>query len=182
MGKISKGVNVKKLDQIGRGKSDTFPLYITVFDWRHSKNQKSHFFFFLKRERKTKNEKKSNNNILSKYFFTFLIMKIYIFLESVLGKTYIVTFVLQLFRLAVIGNALIKHQRPYRHHWSCSRRTSTQNIWQKIGYFNVDFDSNRLLFLFYIIQRSIFNLQKKNKKQKHLLRKSFGSPYTSNWI
>ena len=125
------------------------------------------FFFFEKRERKTKNEKKSNNNILSKYVFTFtfLFRKIYIFLESILGKTYIVTFVLQLFRLAVIGNALIKHQRPYRHHWSCSRLTSTQNIWQKIGYFNVDFDSNRLLFLFYIIQRSIFNLQKKTKNK-----------------
>ena len=153
MGKISKGVNVKKWDQIGRGKSDTFSLCISVLDWRHWK----------KSEKWEKVKQKHFKQIF--FTFTFLYRKIYIFLESILGKTYIVTFVLQLFRLAVIGNALIKHQRPYRHHWSCSRRTSTQNIWQKIGYFNVDFDSNRLLFLFYIIQRSIFNLQKKTKNK-----------------
>ena len=31
-GKISNGVNVKKWDQIGRGKSDTFSLCISVLD------------------------------------------------------------------------------------------------------------------------------------------------------
>ena len=57
MGKISKGVNVKKMDQIGRGKSDTSPLYISVFDRRHSKNQKSHFFFLRKEKEKRKMRK-----------------------------------------------------------------------------------------------------------------------------
>ena len=35
-------------------------------------------------------------------------------------------------------------------HWSCRRRTSTQNTWQQTRYFNVDFDSNGLFLYLYI--------------------------------
>ena len=47
-------------------------------------------------------------------------------------------------------------------HWSCRHRSSTQNTWQWIGYFKVNFDSNGLLFLSLIFQISTFNLEKNN--------------------
>ena len=64
-------------------------------------------------------------------------------------------------------------------YWKCSkRRTSTQNTWQQTRYFNIDFDSNELLFLFYISEKYL----KLKKKQKHLFGRIFGSPHTSNLI
>ena len=75
----------------------------------------------------------------------------------------------------VIKTAIIKHQHPDIHS-SCRRRTSTQNTWQQTRYFNVDFDSNGLLFLvLYFREVPLFR-----KKQKHLLKKIFGSTHTSN--
>ena len=64
-------------------------------------------------------------------------------------------------------------------HWSCRRCTLIQNTWQQTRYFNVDFDSNGLLFVFYVFSRGTFNLE---KNKKHLLRKMFGSPHTINRI
>ena len=61
--------------------------------------------------------------------------------------------------------------------WFCRRRISSPNTWQQTRFFNVDFDSNGLLFLFYIFQRSPFNLE-----NKVFVRENFGSPHRSNWI
>ena len=57
--------------------------------------------------------------------------------------------------------------------------TSTQNTWHQNSYFNVDFDSNGLLLLFFYILEKYLQFR---EKQKHLLKKIFGSPYTRNWI
>ena len=63
-------------------------------------------------------------------------------------------------------------------HCSWKRRSSSQNAWQQTRYVNADFVSNGLSFLFlYLLE----NLQLR-KKQKHLLRKIFGSLHTSNLI
>ena len=73
----------------------------------------------------------------------------------------------------VIVNAVIKHQLPFIYmHWSCRRRISTQNTWQWTRSFNVEFDSNGLVFLLFTFQRSIFNSKKKynNKKIKAFFR------------
>ena len=66
----------------------------------HSKRQKKNI---EKREKETNNEKKANNNKKSFFTFTFLYRKIYILLENIFGKTYIINlvyiviFVLQIF-------------------------------------------------------------------------------------
>ena len=57
--------------------------------------------------------------------------------------------------------------------------TSTQNTWHQNSYFNVDFDSNGLLLLFLYISEKYLQFR---EKQKHLLKKIFGSPYTRNLI
>ena len=47
-------------------------------------------------------------------------------------------------------------------HWCSRPRTLTQNYWQWTRYFNVDLDSNGLLFLisFFIRKRNTFKLEK----------------------
>ena len=67
----------------------------------------------LKKEEKTKNEEKSN--IENKYFFTFnfLYRKIDILLEEILAKMFSHLFY-YFFTRQVIGNVVIKYQRPYR--------------------------------------------------------------------
>ena len=47
-----------------------------------------------------------------------------------------------------------------------------------VDYYFLDYSMD-YYFFFYIFQRTTFNLE---KKQKHLLRKMFGSPHTSNQI
>ena len=43
-------------------------------------------------------------------------------------------------------------------HWSCRRRTSTQNTWQQTRFFKVNFDSNGFIFIF--TQTYIYNSEK----------------------
>ena len=64
-------------------------------------------------------------------------------------------------------------------HWSCRRRTSTQNTWQWIKYFNLHFDGYEFVFLFFHISEKYLQF---TKKRKVLLRKVFGSPHTGNQI
>ena len=72
-----------------------------------------------KRERETNNEKKGNINNKYLFTFTFLYGIIYIWLENIFGKIsyylYTAIFGLQFFMWQVIGNAVIKHQHPYRY-------------------------------------------------------------------
>ena len=48
-------------------------------------------------------------------------------------------------------------------YWSCRRRTSAQHTWQQARYFNVDFDINELLYLFFLHFREVPSIQKKIK-------------------
>ena len=64
------------------------------------------------------------------------------------------------FAWQVIENAVIKHQRPYRFTLALNT-LFFDSTWQQASYFNVDFDVNGLLLLFFIFQKSTFNLEKK---------------------
>ena len=64
-------------------------------------------------------------------------------------------------------------------HWSCKRNTSTQNDCHQTRYFNVNFDSNGLLFVFFAISEKFLQFR---KQQKYLLTKIFGSLDKSNRI
>ena len=48
-------------------------------------------------------------------------------------------------------------------HWSYRRSTSNQNTWQQTSYFNVDVDSNGLLFLFSYTPEKCLQFSKKTK-------------------
>ena len=48
-------------------------------------------------------------------------------------------------------------------HWSYRGSTSNQNTWQQTSYFNVDFDSNGLLFLFSYTSEKCLQFSKKTK-------------------
>ena len=48
-------------------------------------------------------------------------------------------------------------------HWSYRGSTSNQNTWQQTSYFNVDFDSNGLLFLFSYTPEKCLQFSKKTK-------------------
>ena len=66
-------------------------------------------------------------------------------------------------------------------HCSCRHRTSIKNTWQYNRYFNIDFNSNGLLFLFICRSENCIQF---TKKQKHFSRKTFGFPQITgiSWI
>ena len=82
-------------------------------------------------------------------------------LGNIFGKTYIPTFVLMFFFLFVFlrgGLLEMQNYNIYAHidrHWSCRRRTSTQNTWQQNKYFTVDFVDNGLSFPFFMYFREV---------------------------
>ena len=89
-------------------KKDASHLKIPCCSNRQKKN-------IRKRERKTKNENKPNKKNNYFFTFTFLYRKVYILLENIFGKTqYLLLHLYQsLFEWQVIGNAVIKHRRPF---------------------------------------------------------------------
>ena len=116
------------------------------------------------------------------FAFTFYIRNVYALLENIFGKTQFILLHLSysFFTWQVNGNAVIKHQRPYR----CiglgyavlrpkilldNRLGILTQIMIAMGYF---------FLLLYILEKYL----QLRKKQKHLLRKIFGSHYTSNRI
>ena len=90
------------------------------------------------------------------------------------------------FKWQVIGNAVIKHQCPYQYVLVLQMPYFHPKCLAMDRYFNIDFDSNGLLFLFHIFESSAFNLSKNKsisiEKSRALVRKVFGSPYTINQI
>ena len=69
------------------------------------------------RGRKTKNERKSKNNNKHFFTFTFSYRKNYILLQNIFGKPQFILLRMyySFFAWQFIGNAIIKHQRPYRY-------------------------------------------------------------------
>ena len=132
-----------------------------------------------KRERKTKNEKKSNNN--NKYFFNFYfcLQKSLYFVKNVFGKTQftLLHFYYSFFTRQVIRNTVIKHQLPYRYTLVFQTRYFDPKYLAR--YFNVDFDSNGVLFLFLCFTQ-VPSILEKNRNT--FLRKVFSSPHSSDWI
>ena len=113
----------------------------------------------LKKEKgKRKMRKNQTTTIKNIFNFAFLHRKIYILLENMFRKTYFIL--------------------SHLYYSNCRRRTSTQNTWQYTRYFNINFNSNRLLFFGYILEKYL----QLRKAQKHLLGKIVGPSHTSNQI
>ena len=87
---------------------------------------------------------------------------------------YIVTFVLKFFRVAIIGNAVTKDQRPYR----CVLVLQTPLFGPNNLALEVDLDGNGLLFLFLYFKKGL--QYRKNKSICY--RKLFDLLYTRNQI
>ena len=109
-------------------------------------------------------EKRKMRKSQTKIIIIFLPLLFYIekFIEKKFGKTCLYCHIsIKVFsRDSLLEMQQQKTNAHIDMHQFCRRRTSTQNSWHQTSYFNVDFDSNELLFHFFIFQKSTFNLEK----------------------